>query len=158
MTTPWPQPWPEHLDHLAAEQPEPAPFGLRGTLAAFGTALLLGVVLALVWWLLAPAAREASEPNELAVASDTALVVLSALTGLAQGTLLVIRGGVLSLARVVVTFVAACVGAVIATVLGLWLGAAAALGIVGAALSWPIAFLVVVGFAEALRYALSREH
>ena len=117
------------------------------------------MVLALAWWLLAPAAREASEPNERAVASDTALVVLSALIGLTQGIVLVIQGRRLSLARVVVVFLAACVGAVDrdpARSAGSapqppWASSVRRL-------IWPLAFLVVVGFAEALRYTLSREH
>jgi hypothetical protein len=157
VTTSWPNPWPyEH--HQQAVVPEPPKLGVRGVLVVLGIGILLGVVLGLAWCLVAPAAREWSEPNERGIASDGALVILATLLGLTQGAMLVTKGGRLSLARVVTAFFAACLGAVVATVLGVWLGATENLGIVGGALLWPVALLGVVGFGEGLRYALSRDH
>lgn len=131
--------------------------GVRGVLVLLGVGVVLGIVLGLAWCLIAPAAREWSEPNERAIASDGTLVLLATLLGLTQGAVLITRGGQLSLARVCTAFVAACLGAVVATAVGVWLGATDHLGIVGGALMWPVALLGVVGFGEALRYAMSRD-
>lgn len=166
MTTgpmPTPPPWPDPAapplrdPGFGGDDDGPEPFGLSGVLTVVGVCLALGILLALAWWLLAPAARETSVPAEAGVASDGALVVLSLVLGLAHGISVVIRGGALAVSRVLATFLAACVGAAIATLVGLLLGATEHLAVIGAALMWPVAFLVVVGFAEALRYALSRE-
>lgn len=162
MTTgPTPAP-PWHHDPAMPQWPAPVdeppePIGVRGMLIVLGACLGLGVALAVAWWLLAPAAREASAASEAGVASDGALVVLSLVLGVAHGVALVVRGGELAVSRVVITFLATVLGAVAATAVGLVLGATEQLAIVGAALMWPVAFLVVVGFAEALRYALTHE-
>jgi hypothetical protein len=156
VTTSWHDPW-SYEHQQQADVPAPPKLGVRGVLVMLGVGLLLGVVLGLAWCLIAPAAREWSEPNERGIASDGALVVLATLLGLTQGVVLITRGGRLGVARVATAFIAACLGAVVATVIGLWLGATENLGIVGAALVWPVALLGVVGFGEALRFAASRE-
>lgn len=155
MSTSWSGLWPEYTE-TSVEEP-PAPLGPRGVLLAFGGCLLVGVVAGLLWWLLAPAAREWSESAETQIASDGTLVLILIAIGVGHAVLLIVRQGPLGVARVVVNDVAAWAGAVLATGLGLLLGASGRLGILAAAGAWPVAMLAVVAFAEGLRYAFSRE-
>jgi hypothetical protein len=132
--------------------------GFRGVVGTLAACLCLGVLLGAAWRLLAPVVVGWSDPAEAAIATDGTLAVLAGVLGLVHGTGLVVRHPQPSLSRVLLSAAGSCLGAVVATVVGLALDVTETFGLPGAAFLWPACLVGVVGFAAALRYALSSGH
>jgi len=121
----------------------------RRGLGIVGAFLLAGLLLACLWWALAPILRDLSDPAESAVATDGTLLCLELLAGAVTGAGLLLRPGPAPARRLVEVLVLTALGSVTGWFVVDRLTDAGPLNALGILLVWPLTASAVVTLGSA---------